>query len=202
MMKTYNVVRSAEAQIDWGKIPGVKIDAWIEKPELPVAATAQLCWDDTHLHVFMTADEPVILARFRDDMSMVCRDSCLEMFLSPVAADPRYFNFEMNPYGASFIGFGHGREDLVRLHPGDIRKLLHIRTSMGNGHWALQYDIPNDFIRLFIPEFHPESGSRMRANFYKCGDDIHPEHELMWNPITNGNPDFHQPDFFGELVLK
>ena len=67
---------------------------------------------------------------------------------------------------------------------------------------TLQYDIPHSFIRLFIPEFDPVSGHRMHANFYKCGDDIQPEHELMWNPITNGNADFHQPEFFGELVLE
>ena len=113
-----------------------------------------------------------------------------------------YFNFEMNPFGASYLGFGHGRNDLVRLHPGNVRELFNIRTSIDDSSWTLQYDIPHSFIRLFIPEFDPVSGHRMRANFYKCGDDIQPEHELMWNPITNGNADFHQPEFFGELVLE
>lgn len=202
MMKTYTVIRNVEERIDWTKISGVRIETWIEEPKLPVTAAAQLCWDQTHLHVFMSAEEPVIVARFKDDMSMVCRDSCLEMFISPIAEDRRYFNFEMNPFGASYLGFGHGRNDLVRLHPGNVRELFNIRTSIDDSSWTLQYDIPHSFIRLFIPEFDPVSGHRMRANFYKCGDDIQPEHELMWNPITNGNADFHQPEFFGELVLE
>lgn len=201
-MKKYTVIKNAGNFSNWSQIPSLSIDTYINKPLLPVQASAQLCWDEMCLHVRLTANEPQILARFEDDNSPVCRDSCLEMFLSPIASDSRYFNFEINPNGASFFGFGHGRDDLIRLHPWDIRKLLNVRTFVDEHFWSVCFDVPQSLIQLFFPEFKLQSGNHMRANFYKCGDDIVPEHELIWNPITNGISDFHQPKFFGDLYLE
>ena len=45
----------------------------------------------------------------------------------------------------------------------------------------------------------PES---IRANFYKCGDKTAHPHYLSWSPIDTPKPDFHRPEFFGELILK
>ena len=41
----------------------------------------------------------------------------------------------------------------------------------------------------------------IRANFYKCGDKTAHPHYLSWSPIDTPKPDFHRPDFFGELLL-
>jgi hypothetical protein len=41
----------------------------------------------------------------------------------------------------------------------------------------------------------------MRANFYKCGDKTKRAHFLSWNPIDIAKPDFHRPDFFGEITF-
>ena len=46
-----------------------------------------------------------------------------------------------------------------------------------------------------------EEGGRLRANFYKCGDDLPVPHFVSWNPITTEKPNFHRPECFGELVL-
>ncbi len=42
-------------------------------------------------------------------------------------------------------------------------------------------------------------GKRIPANFYKCGDKLRTPHFLSWNKIEIEKPDFHRPDFFGEL---
>ena len=65
-------------------------------------------------------------------------------------------------------------------------------------------------IRLFVPlgciaalygrtEFH--RGDRIRANFYKCGDETETPHYGAWNFIDLPSPDFHRPEFFGEIEL-
>ena len=41
----------------------------------------------------------------------------------------------------------------------------------------------------------------LRANFYKCGDNCDKTHFLSWSPIALEKPNFHCPDFFGELKL-
>ena len=68
--------------------------------------------------------------------------------------------------------------------------------------WGVSYCVPQSVIRLFMPDFTLRAGLHMRANFYKCGDDLCPPHELCWSPITNGVTDFHQPAFFGDLYLQ
>jgi hypothetical protein len=40
---------------------------------------------------------------------------------------------------------------------------------------------------------------KIMGNFYKCADDTAFKHYLSWNPILTPNPDFHRPEFFGEL---
>ena len=45
-------------------------------------------------------------------------------------------------------------------------------------------------------------GKTLRANFYKCGDKLQQMHFLSWNPIDVPKPDFHRPDFFGEVTFQ
>ena len=42
---------------------------------------------------------------------------------------------------------------------------------------------------------------KLLGNFYKCGDATEMPHYLSWNPIQTERPDFHRPEFFGELYL-
>ncbi len=44
--------------------------------------------------------------------------------------------------------------------------------------------------------------SLLKANFYKCGDELQTPHFLSWNPIEIEKPDFHRPDFFGTLRFE
>ena len=66
--------------------------------------------------------------------------------------------------------------------------------------WDLYYELPFSLIRLFFPDFAPEG--RLRANFYKCGDLTKQEHYLSWNRVECEKPDFHRPEYFGELIFS
>lgn len=68
------------------------------------------------------------------------------------------------------------------------------------GGWDVTYELPFRLLRLFFPEFVP-SGT-IRGNFYKCGDLTEQEHYLAWNPVDADHPDFHRPEFFGELLFS
>lgn len=196
------IQKRPDGAIDWLRVPQARLEHVLMQPGAPVTAAAQLCWDSVGLYARLTAREPQILARFTGDTDPVCRDSCLELFLRPLAEDTRYFNVELNPNGACFFGFGHRREDLIRLHPWDVRQLLRIEPFRGEGTWGVCFCMPQSVIRLFMPSFTVHAGLHMRANFYKCGDDLRSPHELCWSPITNGVADFHQPEFFGDLYLQ
>ena len=45
-------------------------------------------------------------------------------------------------------------------------------------------------------------GIHFRGNCYKCGDRTEHPHFLAWNPVHTPTPDFHRPEFLGEMILS
>ena len=42
---------------------------------------------------------------------------------------------------------------------------------------------------------------KLRGNIYKCGDRTAHPHYLSWAPIGTPSPDFHRPEYFGEVLF-
>jgi len=137
---------------------------------------------------------------------MVCQDSCVEFFVSP-ADDGLYYNFEFNPIGTIHVSCGTGRHDRKRIEK-DIAAKVRTLGSMGalpfsersgDLSWTLTIAIP---LEVFINhETGSLKGRTFRANFYKCGDMLTVPHYVTWNPVLTEKPDFHRPEFFGEIVF-
>ena len=66
----------------------------------------------------------------------------------------------------------------------------------GPAAWSLELEIP--FALICGEGVCP---TRLLANFYKCGDKTAVPHFLSWNPVEVPSPDFHRPEFFGELII-
>jgi len=201
-MISYTVSHVESKPTDWSGIPELELAYCFDKSPLTERVYARVCWSGEAFHVQLRAVESAILARYTRHTDPVWTDSCLEMFFSPVDGDGRYFNFECNPNGAVCFGFGYGRYDRIRLLPfADLKTLCSLETVRTDDGWGVNFSMPEEVIRLFFPEFSLESGRKMHANFYKCGEDLPQNDERMWSPITNGNSDYHQSEFFGELIL-
>lgn len=196
-MRTYTILPKTS---DWNDIPIAPIDTRLWTRETDISATAQVCYDDEALYVRLTAKETDIRAEETGRIGVPSKDSCLEFFFSPIEGDTRYFNFEFNPALCMHIGFGSCRQNSARLLPKPSANINPevIRTEEG---WELTYQITFDFIRQFFPNFAAEQGKKMRGNFYKCGELTPTEHYFAWNPVDTPTPDFHRPEFFGELVF-
>ena len=198
-MRTYIVLPKSETG-DWSNIPIAPIDNRLWTPLVDISAAAQVCYDSQALYVRLVAKEKNIRAEETGRIGVPSKDSCLEFFFSPEEDDGRYFNFEFNPAMCMHIGFGTCRHDSARLLPKPSANINPevIRTDEG---WELTYQIPYTFIRMFFPAFTPAPGKKMRANFYKCGELTEVEHYFAWNPVDTPTPDFHRPEFFGELIF-
>lgn len=198
-MRNYIIIPKPEI-LDWNNIPVAPIDTRLWTPEIDIAATAQVCYDAEALYVRLTAKEAHIRAEESGPLGIPCRDSCLEFFFSPIADDSRYFNLEFNPEKCMYLGLGTCRYDSTRLlpDPDTVFKPCPVRTEEG---WEITYQVPYSFIRLFFPDFVAAPGTKIRANFYKCGDYTVQEHYFSWNPVDNATPDFHRPEYFGELIF-
>ena len=162
-------------------------------------ARAYAAWSEDGLHALLCAKEETIIASVTGFGGDVYKDSCLEWFVQPFADDPRYINVEVNAGGAAYVGFGSGREDSKPLPA--MPKGMTVTASVHAGSWwAIAYTIPASLIQeLFGREL--TAGACMRGNFYKCDESIHP-HFGSWNPIEYPVPDFHRPEFFGEMELE
>lgn len=152
-------------------------------------------------------EEDSIRAVAAEDNGKVWEDSCCEFFISPVV-DDTYYNIECNCAGTLLVGFGKDRNG--RLHPSsDIMKEVSRWSSLGREPFAEKVGSYTWELALIIPTTvffkHKEvvlTGRTIRANFYKCGDKLEKCHFLSWNEIDVPNPDFHRPEFFGELIFE
>lgn len=197
-MKSYLISRIYGAP-DWESIPVIEVSEILWLPDAGIRMEQKLCYDDENIYVHQSAIERDIRAELFGTDCPVCEDSCMEFFFSPNPDDGRYFNFEVNPNGSFFLGFGHGRCDLKRLYPDPAT--FDIRTSRTSYGWEAFYRIPLSFIREFYPGYTFKSGLRIRANCYKCGDLTETPHYLSWNAVSCERPDFHRPEYFGEMIF-
>ena len=74
--------------------------------------------------------------------------------------------------------------------------------SPNDDGWWLAAAIPFSAIsELAGFKVAPKSGTVWRANFYRCGGRTDPQY-ACWNHIDNPQPDFHRPEFFGNLTFE
>ena len=143
-------------------------------------------------------------AQNTEDNGRQWEDSCVEVFIQdPEKAD--YYNFEINALGKVLACYGPVREGRTRRPQEQMKKILRFGHLEGGPldkdgiqTWRVGVVIPFELIGLH-PDNLPHS---IRANFYKCGDKTAHPHYVSWSPIDTPKPDFHRPDFFGELILK
>lgn len=199
-MKTYEVMHTAGAP-DWSKIPAISIDQHLWSDVRSIIPQAQAAWDENALYIRLSVKEKDILRRFTGPLDPVYTDSCLEFFFCPYPEGDHYFNFEINPNGAFYVGYGRPGIDRYRLYRDKPANHLQITPFEIPGGWGVELRIPVEFVQIFVPGFTLSSGKILRANFYKCGDETVQPHFIAWNPIDLPSPCFHCPNFFGQLRL-
>ena len=181
----------------------INIASWKEfsyKPQVEF----KVAYHSGNLFIKYYVDEKYIRAVNANTNGNVWEDSCVEFFVAPDDT-AGYFNFEVNCIGTCLVQKGEKREGRKFLAPDEIDRIKRI-SSLGNSSfserkgnfaWNLTLAIP----LVSICDLQQESlkGLKMKANFYKCGDKLSEMHFLSWSPIGTPQPDFHQPDYFGEL---
>ncbi len=170
-------------------------------------------WTDDALHVHLRAYEANPVADITERNGNVCTDSCLEFFfsLSPDCSNG-YFNFETNANPTLLLHYGLGNKYPGRVHVDWPIEDFHMTCtrdtdacSVGGGvYWQVNYIVPLDMLRKYVPDASLYAGEIIRANLYKCGRTRQVNHHLTWADFDTTDvprPNFHQPKYFGEMVL-
>jgi hypothetical protein len=176
---------------------------WEEYPYKPIVAVdVARSSDKLFIRYFVKGNS--IKAIYKEDDSPVHTDSCVEFFVKKPGSD-YYFNFEFNCIGTCDCARRKSRKDKVSLTPEEYASIERYSTlgdtpfeeKKGIHAWELIVAIPfktMDIDQNNLPE-------KLLGNFYKCADDTENPHFLSWNPIETAQPDFHRPEFFGEIDL-
>ena len=174
----------------------------------------RIAYSQQMLFIEYYVKEANIKALYSEDKeSKPFKDSCCEFFFSP-ECNNNYYNMELNCIGKGTFAFRRGGRKGSKIAYGEeIMKRIFRYSTLGeapietcgkeNGElfeWKLTVAIPLEcFTETPMNEL---KGKTMRANFYKCGDDMPKPHFLTWNRIELDKPDFHTPDFFGALTFE
>lgn len=140
-----------------------------------------------------------------EDNGRSWEDSCCEFFVTD-PYDGTYYNFELTCIGSLLSSKRKSRLDSVLREKEDVARVIrhsslaHEETEISDRifSWTVAMLIPYDLIGIDRDNV-PVS---VRGNFYKCGDLTDHPHFLSWNPIGTPKPDFHRPEYFGELILR
>jgi len=148
-------------------------------------------------------NEDVIKTNMHKTNDPVYKDNCVEFFVS-FEPENEYYNIEMNCFGICLMGYGLDRVNRKLLPENiidKIKKTILIKSAgelaATNFEWQITLAIPIEvFAYTNLSSFNKKRG---RGNFFKCGDDLPEPHFFTWNTIQSKHPNFHLPEFFGEL---
>ena len=176
---------------------------WEEYSYKPIVAF-DIARSKVNLYIRYFVKGNSLKALYETDGSPVYQDSCVEFFMKRVN-DPNYYNFEFNCIGTCDAARRTSRDIKTSLSQDEYKSIQRLPSlkrqsfaeKKGIYSWSLIVVIPFKLMGL-DPENLPE---KILGNFYKCADDTEYPHFVSWSPIDLPEPNFHCPEFFGEIYL-
>lgn len=170
--------------------------------------TVHVAHDGDRLYLLYTVLGEVLRTFNNHDFDPVWEDSCVEFFVQRDNEPNVYRNFECNANGVLLASLHQSREESVKFSSEEMASIFrnanitHRYEKNGKqvSDWSLYLEIPKKLLGFTSEE--SLSQKILRANFYKCGDHTAEPHFLSWNPILTASPNFHVPQFFGQLNLE
>lgn len=160
---------------------------------------------DRNLYVRFNVENESVRAVELYDNGRVWEDSCVELFIS---FGNGYYNIEANCIGSVLMSHRVSRNESVEMCDDEVLGSIERHTSfpqkqaLGSSDvdsWELTLKIP--YSSFFKDDIVSLSGVTARMNMYKCGDKTPFPHYLSWKPIVTTSPDFHRPEFFGDVIF-
>jgi hypothetical protein len=184
----------------------INIQPWPDFNDAPQARFSLAHSGDSLFIKFQVA-EKYVRATYRASNEPVYKDSCVEFFLA-VGDRQAYYNLEFNCIGTCLMGYGTKDKKTRHYLPEAVIAKIKRQALLKAGEaspaglftWELTVAIPREV--FCYHELTTLQGVRGGANFYKCGDDLPEPHFLVWNDIKAPAPDFHLPEFFGEILFQ
>ncbi|NPA36346.1 MAG: hypothetical protein GXO47_05805 [Chlorobi bacterium] len=184
---------------------------WSDYPYKP-DVNFKMGYDEDNLYLKFRVHEKAVRALNTEPNSLVWEDSCCEFFCD--FDGKGYYNLETNCIGTQLLGYGEQMEDRELAAKSrtradvDIISKIEKKSTLGSepfdvktGDFRYEIVMKIPAVAFYRHNIRFSKGQQFRANFYKCGDETPEVHFLSWNPINTETPNFHVPEFFGEIKL-
>ncbi len=199
-----------ENNVEYNPIDCVNWDGFNYTPDVKFA----IAYSENEIYIqYLVTEDDIKAVYGQDTASAPYKDSCVEFFCIP-GEGGEYYNLELNCIGkGTFAGgakrtertkYGQDVLDQIRREASLGSEAFGTKTKADNNNqpytWKVTAAIP---VKLYaLSEVKPLKGRTIKANFYKCGDDMPNKHYLSWNPIGTQKPNFHTPEYFGDLKFE
>lgn len=195
-------VKMVERPFDWADIPKIELKEYSWGGTYRPYVSAQMVLiKGEEFRIRMECDEKDPLARYTENNTLVCTDSCMECFvIYKPELNNGYINFESNANGALWNAFGPDRYDRHFLIDLGLEEPV-VTIEKSDDGWSCEYGVSLKTIEALYGNADFKDGDIMKGNFYKCGDETAIPHYASWKPIDMPQPDYHQSAFFGELRI-
>ncbi|ERJ57605.1 carbohydrate-binding family 9-like protein [Sphingobacterium paucimobilis] len=162
-------------------------------------ARFQIAHSEQFIYLHYKVNEEFVKGQYIRPNENVWEDSCVEFFVS-FDQKQTYYNFEFNVLATGLIGYGPADKSLRNRLSKEAVESVDACTKVvkrnGVKVWEIFLQIPK---QLFGNISY--TGKTFHANFYKCGDGLPKPHFISWNTIHHDKPNFHLPEFFGEITF-
>lgn len=197
----YTIRRVKKGEVDFAKAETAVVAHYDWCGDYRPRVEAQVLFEEScGFHLRMIGWESETRAVHTQHNEMVCEDSCMEWFVDfAPATSVGYVNFEMNPRGTSYMAVGPVRENRRFLQ--ELVPVPPVEAKQYSDRWTVQLFVPLSLIETLYGAQSFAPGTRLKGNFYKCGDETAEKHYGMWQPITWRKEDFHRPEQFGDFVM-
>ncbi|WP_372776670.1 carbohydrate-binding family 9-like protein [Mangrovibacterium sp.] len=221
MQAIYRVHRLAEKltpdanwnKAQWQPIPAIQLNYYMgEQNAFMPKVEVKLAHDNEAVYIIFKVDDRYVRCMSNIINYRMWEDSCVEFFFSPDLKQPeRYFNLETNCGGTALFHYNleqkrkkfiYAPEKVIQIEIAHSLPELILDEITEPLTWTLEYRLPITLVEEFADVTTPLSGTSWRANFYKCGDKTSNPHFITWAEVKHPVPNFHLPEFFGELQFE
>lgn len=195
-------IKTVDENFSWNDIEKAPIDIFCWRYDYKPKTFAQLVFvEGKELVAKLTCyetDPETRCTKFGED---VYKDSCLEFFAAFNLDTPDiYVNCEMNSAGAALMSIGTNDGDTRVSVPEILGHIPEFHGEVFDDHWCAEVRLTvEDIKKMFNVEI--KKGFKFKGNFFKCGDETKYEHYGMWCRSVAVIPQFHRPQYFGDLII-
>jgi hypothetical protein len=205
-LNTVDIESAGEILEEFGHRDTIEILNWPKKFSYRPITIFNIARSNDSIFIKYNVHGSMIRAIYSKDQEPVNEDSCVEFFCK-VPGNDKYMNFEFNCIGTckaskriarnvDVTPFSKEELSMIKRYPSLGRRAFNEMEGMFE--WEVTVKIPLRIMGI-DPDNLPQN---ITGNFYKCADGTDSKHYVTWNPVKTDIPDFHRPEFFGELIFE